>query len=125
MPKGAVEDPPLAIPALPHDRHHHVLGPVGMLARERRCGQDLVRRIDVHVVLLGMVIEVPDPLHDWIVRSGDVHAVVDDVTGMSDPLAAAHELVLDGLAESVAHTTVVAGKTDTATDGRREITQLL
>ena len=67
MPEGTVEDTPLAMAALPHDGHDDVLGPVGMLARERRRRQHLIRRVDVHVVLLGTVVEVPDPLHDRIV----------------------------------------------------------
>ena len=41
-------------------------------------------------------------------------AVVDDVAGMGDPLAAAHELVLDRLAKGVAHAAVIAGKADAA-----------
>ena len=54
-------------------------------------------------------------------RPGDVDAVVDDVAGMGDPLAAAHELVFDRLAEGVAHAAVIAGKADAASHRRGEV----
>ena len=41
-------------------------------------------------------------------------AVVDDVAGMGDPLAAAHELVVDAVAEGVAHAAVIAGEANPA-----------
>ena len=65
------------------------------------------------------------PCHDRIVGLGDVDAVVDDVAGVGDPLAAAHELVLDALAEGVAHAAVIAGEADAAAHGRREVLDLL
>ena len=40
---------------------------------------------------------------------------------MGDPLAAEHELVFDAFAEGVRHAAMIAGKADTACDGRNEI----
>ena len=51
--------------------------------------------------------------------------VVDDVAGMRDPLAADHELVLDRLAEAVAHAAVEAGEPDAARDGGGEVGELV
>ena len=70
--------------------------------------------VDMHVVLLGAVGEIADARHDRIVGPGDVDAVVDDVAGMGDPLAAAHELVVGRIAEGVAHAAVIAGEADAA-----------
>ena len=79
----------------------------------------------MHVVLLGAIVEVPDPLHDRIVRPGDVDAVVDDVAGMGDPLPAAHELIFDRFAEGVAHAAVIARKADAAAHRRGKLVELL
>src|SRR5579863_602604 len=43
---------------------------------------------------------------------------------MGDPLAAAHELIVDRLSERVAHAAVITGKTDAATHGGRQIVDL-
>ena len=66
--------------------------------------------IDVHVILLGAVLEAWDARHDRIVRPGHVDLVVDDVAGMGDPLAAAQELVVDRIAERIAHAAVMAAR---------------
>ena len=79
----------------------------------------------MHVVLLGAVGEARDPLHDRVVRPRHVDAVVDDVAGMRDPLAADHELVFDAFAECVPHAAVMAGKADAACNGRNQICCLL
>ena len=55
----------------------------------------------------------------------DVDAVVDDVAGMGDPLAAAHELIVDALAERVAHAAVIAGEADAAAHRGGEVLDLL
>ncbi len=62
----------------------------------------------MHVILLGAVAKRGNALHDRIVRLRNVDAVVDDVAGVGNPLAAAHELVVDRLPEGVAHSPVVA-----------------
>ena len=53
--------------------------------------------------------------------SVDVDLVVDDVAGMRDPLAAAQELVVDRVAERVAHAAVMAGEPDAAAHRGAEI----
>ena len=68
----------------------------------------------MHVILLGAIGEARNPLHDRIVGLGDVDVIVDDVAGMGDPLAAAHELIVDAVAERVAHAAVIAGEADAA-----------
>ena len=65
------------------------------------------------------------PCHDRVVGPRDVDAVVDDVAGVGDPLAAAHELVFDRLAERVAHAAVIAGEADAAAHGPGEVRHLV
>ncbi len=48
-----------------------------------------------------------------------IDLVVDDVAGMRDPLAAAQELIVDGIAERIAHAAVMAGEPDAALAPRR------
>ena len=105
----AVEHAAAAVPALPHHRHHHAFDPWRVLAAEGRGRQHLVGRVDVHVVLLGAVVEVVQPLHHRVVAARDVDAVIDDVARVRDPLAAGHELVVDRIAERIAHAAVKAG----------------
>ena len=50
--------------------------------------------------------------------------IVDDVAGMSHPLAADDELVVDGVAEGIAHAAVIAGEADAALDRRGEVLDL-
>src|SRR5271165_755757 len=114
MAERAVEDAALPMPALPDDGHHNAGRPRRIFAGKRGGRQNLVRRIDMHVILLGPVRKSGDALHDRIVGPRDVDAIVDDVAGMGDPLTAAHEVVLDALAERVAHAAVIAGETDAA-----------
>ena len=75
----------------------------------------------MHVILLGTVSEILDPIHDRIVAPHDVHPVIDDVAGMRDPLAAAHELVARRFAKCVAHAAMIAAKADAALDGLCQI----
>ena len=114
MAERGIEDAALAVPPLPDDRHDDAFDPRRVLAGKKCRGQHLVRRIDMHVVLLGAIGEIVDPLHDRVVAPGDVDAVVDDVAGVGDPLAAAHELVVDRVAEGVAHAAVIAAEPDAA-----------
>ena len=65
------------------------------------------------------------PCHDRVVGPRDVDPVVDDVAGMGDPLAAAHELVFGRVAERIAHAAVIAGEADAAAHGAGEIGDLL
>ena len=68
----------------------------------------------MHVVLLAAHGEVLQPGGDGIGVIDDMHAVVDDPSGMSHPLAADHELVIRLATEGVAHSTVQTGKAHSA-----------
>src|SRR5262249_32082985 len=125
MAKRRVEDLTLAVPAFPHDRHDHALDPVGISTRESRRREDFVRGIDMHVILLRAVVEIADALHDGIVAPRDVDAIIDDVPRMRDPLAAAHELIGDALAEGIAHAAVEAAEPHAALDGPGQVVDLL
>ena len=53
------------------------------------------------------------------------NSVVDDAAGMGDPLAAAHELIVDAVAEGVAHAAVIAAEPDAAAHRGSEVLDLL
>lgn len=114
MAKGAVVD--LAHPVLPfpRDRHDGPVDPRRMLTSERRCRQDLVRWIDVKVVLLRVHPEIADPRSDRIVMIGNVHGVIDDVAGMGNPLTAYRELVFGMRSKGIGHPAVPAAETGPA-----------
>ena len=95
-----------------------------MRAREGGGGEHLDRRVDVHVVLLGAVVEVLDAGHHRVVRPGHLDPVVDDVAGVRDPLAAAHELVARRGAKGIRHAAVVAAEPDAALDRAAQIVEL-
>src|SRR5689334_4681384 len=57
VPERGIEHAPLAEALLPHHRHDHALDPGRVLPGERGRGQHLVRGVDMHVVLLGAVLE--------------------------------------------------------------------
>src|SRR4029450_10492223 len=108
----------------PHHRHHHAVDPRGVLAREGRCRQHVVGGIDVHVILLGAMLEAWDARHDRVVWPGHVDLVVDDAAGMGHPLSPPQELVLDRIAERIAHAAVVAAHADALLHGGAEIERL-
>ena len=54
MAKRSKENPSLSMVALPNYRHDHPFDPVSMLAGEGGGCQDLIGRIHMHVILLGM-----------------------------------------------------------------------
>ena len=124
MAERTVEDAARAMPALPHDRHDDALGPRRVLAGKRRRRKHLVRRVDMHVILLGTIGEARDSLHDRVVGLRDVDPVVDYAAGVGDPLTAAHELVVDAVAKRVAHAAVIAGETDAALHRRGQVLHL-
>ncbi|ENN84128.1 hypothetical protein RHSP_78414 [Rhizobium freirei PRF 81] len=119
-----VKDAALAVFALPGNRHDDAVDPIGMIASKGGGGQHLVRRVDMHVILLRRVGEIGDPLHDRVVRARDIDRVVDDVAGMGDPLAADDELILDAFTERVASTAMIAGDADAAFDRGSEVLHL-
>src|SRR5229473_3051703 len=91
-----VEHPALAIALLPYHRHDHVLDPGRVLAGEGRGRQHLVGGVDMHVILLGSVLEAFQALHDRIIRLHQIDLAVDDVARMRHPLAAAEKLRASG-----------------------------
>jgi len=125
MAQGAIEHAALAPHALPCHRHHAALDPGGMLTAKGGGGQHLVRRVYVHVVLLGMHVEIAQPGHDGVLRLDDLHIVIDDPARVGHPLAAYHELVLGVVAEGIAHAAVPAGDPDASLDGIEEPLLLL
>ena len=126
VPERCIEHPPLPVKLLPDDGHDRAHGPGGVLARERGRGQDLDARVDVHEVLLGLHVKARlEAPGDGIGRVGEVDVVVDDAARMGDPLAADHELVLDGGAVGIAQAAVPAGQADAALDGLFEVALLV
>jgi hypothetical protein len=65
----------------------------------------------MHVVLLGVIREAFNPMHDGVVRALYIDCVVDDIARMRHPLATYHELVIDGLPERVSRLTMEASQT--------------
>ena len=121
MAERGIEHPALAIALLPDHRHHDTIDPGRVLAGEGRGRQHLVGGIDMHVILLGPVLEALQARHDRIIRLGHVDLVVDDVAGMRHPLAAAEKLIVHRIAERIAHAAVMAGEPDAAPHRRTEI----
>ena len=78
----------------------------------------------MHEVLLGVHLEVAQTGHDRIIAD-DVHVVVDDAAGVADELPAHHELVLDVVAEGIAHAAVPAGAADPGAHGLQQARLLL
>ena len=79
----------------------------------------------MHVILLGAIGKASgQPAHHRIGWSGYVDAIIDDVAGMRDPLAAHHELIFGGVAKRVAHAAVIAGKANAAAHRLLKIGQL-
>src|SRR6478736_192350 len=114
MAERGVKYPALAITLLPNHRHDDALDPGRVLAGEGRRGQHLVGGIDMHVILLGPVLEAFEARHDRIIRPGQIDLVVDDVAGMRHPLAATEKLIVDRIAEGIAHAAMMARKADPA-----------
>src|SRR5215216_2563642 len=112
--QGAVEHASFAPLSLPDDGHYVALDPGYVLSRERCRRKDLVGGVDVHVVLLGVHLEVFEARRYGIFVIYDVDFVVDDFAGMGDPLASHHELVVDAVAERVGHAAVPACEPDPA-----------
>src|SRR5260221_11002686 len=71
---------------LPEDRHHHTLNPGTVVAAKGGGRKHLVAWIDMHIILLGAVIEVFNPTRDRVVSFGDGDAVRDDIARMRYPL---------------------------------------
>src|ERR671911_2134478 len=115
--QGAVEYASFAPLSLPDDGYYVALDPGYVLSREGGGREDLVGRVDVHVVLLGVHVEVFEAGGYGVFVVYDVDFVVDDVAGVGDPLASHHELVVDTLAERVGHAAVPAGEADAALYG--------
>ena len=64
-------------------------------------------------------------MHDRVVGLRDVDPIVDDVAGVGDPLAAAHELIVDAVAERVAHAAVIASEANAASHRCGQVLDLL
>ena len=75
-------------------------------------------------ILLGVHREIIDARHDRVVAR-DVDLVVYDAAGVADELPANHELVLDVVAERVAHTAVPAGTAGAGADGPKQARLLI
>src|SRR5215218_5107590 len=112
--QGAVEHTTFAPLTLPDDGYYVALDPGYVVSREGRSREDLVGRVDVHVVLLGVHAEIFQARGYGIFVVNDVDLVVDDLAGMGHPLASHHELVVDAVAERVGHAAVPTGEPDPA-----------
>src|SRR3984957_20780461 len=68
MAQRRVENATFSMLALPDDRHRDAFDPRRMFASEGRGGEHLIRRIDMHIILLGAIGKAcRDPGHDRIV----------------------------------------------------------
>src|SRR5918998_3126952 len=123
--QGAVEDASLAPLSLPDDGYYVALDPGYVLSREGGGRQNPVGGIDVHVVLLGVHLEVVEARGYGVFVVNDVDLVVDYLAGVGHPLAAHHELVVDAVAERVGHAAVPACKPEPALYGAAQALLLL
>src|SRR5215210_1370208 len=123
--QGAVEHASFAPPTLPDDGHYVARDPGHVLSGEGGGREDLVGRVDVHVVLLGVHLKVFETGGYGVFVVYDVDFVVDNVAGMGHPLAPDHELVVYALAERVGHAAVPAGESDPALYGPAQSLLLL
>ena len=110
-----------AVEFFPHYGHGHTFDPIGVSTVECGGGQNLVHRVYMHVVLLRGIGERRDAFHDGVIRPRYIHAIVDDIAGVGDPLAARHELIFSLIAERIAHQPVHSGQTYTAPHRSAEI----
>src|ERR671910_1736314 len=106
--QGAVEHASFAPLSLPDHGDYVALDPGYVLSRESGGREDLVGRVDVHVVLLGVHAEVVETRGYRVFAVYDVYLVVDYFAGVGYPLATDHELVVDAVAERVGHAAVPA-----------------
>src|SRR5690349_14359015 len=94
MAKRTVKNLSMTVPAFPDYRHHGATNPGTMLPRKCRRCQNMIRGVDVHVILLGFVVKILDPLRDWIGPVNDINPVGDDISRMGNPLSTRHKLVI-------------------------------
>jgi hypothetical protein len=104
-----VKDFACPVTPLPEDRHPHTFNPGTVLAAKGGGRKHLVAWIDMHIILLGAVIEVFNPTRDRVVSFGDGDAVRDDIARMRYPLTSNHELVGGLIAKTVGHTAMKTG----------------
>src|SRR5580704_11803715 len=110
MPKRAVKHPPTTMHPLPCDWHLNAFDP-GTIVSGKSCpGQNMVARVDMHVVLLRLVVKIFDPFRDRIALINDVHLVRNGISRMSNKLSAGHELVVRVGAKTVSQSSVKSGK---------------
>src|SRR5258708_35364570 len=81
-----------------------------MFTAKCRGGQHFVGGVNVHVVLLRMHAEILDTLRDGVVLLHDLYLVIDDSTGVRDPLPSYHKLIVRVAPESLSPSPVTAGQ---------------
>src|ERR671911_2976333 len=123
--QGAVEYASFAPLSLPDDGYYVALDPGYVLSREGGGREDVVGRVDVHVVLLRVHAEIFQARRYGVFVVYDCDLVVDDLAGVGHPLASHHELVVDAVAERVGHAAVPAGEPDPALYGPAQALHLL
>ena len=75
MPKRAIKYPTRSMMSFPGNRHYHSFGPGAMLSAERCSCQNLITRIDVHVILLGAILEIAKAGGNRVISVRDAHAI--------------------------------------------------
>src|SRR3712207_2006028 len=116
VPERAVEHPTLPPALCPRHRQLGPLYPGSVLACEGGGCQDPDVGVYVHVVLLGVHLEVLEAGGYLVLVVNDVYLVVDDAAGVGDELSADHELVVRVVAERVGQAPVPAGEADPTLD---------
>ncbi|EGE57257.1 hypothetical protein RHECNPAF_4460027 [Rhizobium etli CNPAF512] len=115
MAESRIEDAAGAEMALEDNRHHDIAGRRIVCAGEGRGRQDFDSGIVMQVILLRMVVEVGNALHNRIVLAGDRDAEVDNVAGMGDPCDAGDIAERCAFLEGGGKRPVMAGKPEPAT----------
>jgi hypothetical protein len=88
-----VEDLACPMTPLPSYRHDHAVDPEAMLNPKSGSREHLVAWIDMHIVLLGTIIEILDPTGNRIVSFADRDPVSDNITRMRHPVASDHKWI--------------------------------